>query len=413
VAAVADRVQRGRVERGETEPPAYDSPWTNNRVFFEQAWRRGLDVKLGLAALVIHLACTAPVSALSVVLVFFALRRVVDDERAALVGAVLYAFATPVFFRTGYLNHNLILGQLAFAGFFLLWAPGGARPERSIRRFALAGLAGGGAMLFDYSGVVLLLALLAYGAWRRLAEVGAGDAVRHGAAYVAGAVPPVLLLWFYQWRCFGHPFLPPQRWMPDVAWADAGYRGLTWPQPDLLLANLVDFRFGLFVSCPLLLLALAQPFVASTGRGALGRREARFVLGLFAVFWLFCSAVAYGRLQFNTGVRYMTSILPFLFLPAYLVWLRLPRSLRGLTALGSLALAWCMAMARDVERGFGVLDPVLDVFLGGFQLPALTTVSRIAGGLAPYLPHGPSPLPAFALAAALLWLLWRAPRREV
>ena len=37
-----------------------------------------------------------------------------------------------------------------------------------------------------------------------------------------------------------------------------------------------------------------------------------------------------------------------------------------------------MAMYRDVEHGFGVLDPILHVFLGGFQLPALTTFSASA-----------------------------------
>jgi len=51
----------------------------------------------------------------------------------------------------------------------------------------------------------------------------------------------------------------------------------------------------------------------------------------------------------------------------------------------SVALAWCMAMARDVsggkvdladpDTGLGVLDPVLAVLTGGFQLPALTTLS--------------------------------------
>ena len=37
------------------------------------------------------------------------------------------------------------------------------------------------------------------------------------AWYVAGATPPVLLLWWYQWRSFGDPFRPGQHWMPPVA----------------------------------------------------------------------------------------------------------------------------------------------------------------------------------------------------
>lgn len=412
VSAISQRVQQGRLERGETEPPGYDSPWANNRAFFAEAWKRGFDVKLGIAALLIHLLVTAPMSALSVVLMFAVLRAIVTSDRKALMGAVLYGFATPVFFRSGYLNHNLILGQIAFAGFVALWAPGARFEARTARRFALAGLAGGTALLFDYSGVVLLLGLFAYGLLRCASSAGIASAIRHGALYVLGSLPPVLLLWLYQWQSFGHPFLPAQRWMPEVTWSGAGWRGVTWPQPDLLLANLIDYRFGLFVSCPLLLLAFAQPFVARAGRGALGPRECRFVLLLSAAFWLFCGSIAYGRLQFNTGVRYMTSILPFLFLLAFVVWRRLPATARRVVAVASVSLAWCMAMVRDVERGFGVLDPVLHVLLGGWQLPALTTASRMSGALQEYFPNGPSPLPLFAFTAALLVVIWRAPRQE-
>jgi hypothetical protein len=62
-------------------------------------------------------------------------------------------------------------------------------------------------------------------------------------------------------------------------------------------------------------------------------------------------------------------------------------------------------MYRDVERGLGVLDPVLHVFLGGFQLPVLTVLSRIGGGLE-YVGRGVSPLPVFALAAVVIAGIW-------
>ena len=38
--------------------------------------------------------------------------------------ALLYAFGTPVFFRTGFINHNMILGHFTFVAFLAMWNPG-------------------------------------------------------------------------------------------------------------------------------------------------------------------------------------------------------------------------------------------------------------------------------------------------
>jgi hypothetical protein len=74
-------------------------------------------------------------------------------------------------------------------------------------------------------------------------------------------------------------------------------------------------------------------------------------------------------------------------------------------AVASLVLGWCMAMTRVVSRPLGVLDPVIRVFTGGFELPALSTLERM-GNLSHMLPRGPSPLPLFVLAGMLVFLLW-------
>ena len=64
-----------------------------------------------------------------------------------------------------------------------------------------------------------------------------------------------------------------------------------------------------------------------------------------------------------------------------------------------------MAMYRDVERGLGVLDPVIHVFTGGFQLPVLTVLSRMTQ-YAEYTGAGVSPLPILVLAAAAIYGFW-------
>jgi hypothetical protein len=65
-------------------------------------------------------------------------------------------------------------------------------------------------------------------------------------------------------------------------------------------------------------------------------------------------------------------------------------------------------MYRDVERGAGILEPILKIFLGGFQLPILNVLSRM-DVYARHFEHGPSPLPLFALAAAILCGIWMWP----
>jgi hypothetical protein len=188
-----------------------------------------------------------------------------------------------------------------------------------------------------------------------------------------------------------------------VKWIDQGYRGYGLPQLELLVALAFDYRFGLFVSSPLLLLALFSPLAR---RRALPNFELAFILLLFAAFWLFFSGSNYTRLQFNTGIRYMAPMLPFLFVPAAVMLMRLPRFAVYFIGVISVTESWCLAMYRDVEHGYGVLDPVLQVFLGGFQLPALTTLFYMGGQYGNFFRIGVSPLPLFTLAAAVLYGVW-------
>ncbi len=223
---IVARVRRARAASGAL-PPVYDSPWPMARDFYAEAWRRGLDLKLGLAAFVMQAFCMAPSSALGVVAMFFVLRRLFRSDRQALGLALLYAVGTPVFFRTGYLNQNMMFGHIAFLGFIALWNPGGGSTMSARTRSLLGGVAGGACVLFDYSGIVLLVGLFVYARRSsRLREATPAAAVAHAGWVALGALGPLAILWFYQWQAFGHPFYPAQHWMPPVAWIDQGYRGV-------------------------------------------------------------------------------------------------------------------------------------------------------------------------------------------
>jgi hypothetical protein len=65
-----------------------------------------------------------------------------------------------------------------------------------------------------------------------------------------------------------------------------------------------------------------------------------------------------------------------------------------------------MAMYRDVESGLGLLEPILRVFIGGLQLPALTVFGRMGAQYGDYAASGISPLPLFLLLAAVLFGIW-------
>jgi hypothetical protein len=370
------------------EPPEYNSPWPRAREFFREAWRRGYDVKFALASFIMQAFCMALFSAAGAVVMFFILRRMAGADLPALLLALLYAFGTPVFFRTGYINQNMLAGHFGLAAFAALWLLPGRKWA------AAAGAAAGMCVLLDYSGAVLLAGLFAYCILVRRVDA---------LAFFLGSIPPVLLLWFYQWQSFGHPFLPGQHWMPPVEWIERGYQGVSGPQFELAYMLVLDHRFGLFLTCPLLLLALA---VWRIPPSILPRRELVLLLLIPAGFWLFFSCVNYTRLQFNTGLRYMAPVIPLLFLPCAAALMSLPRASAYFIGVAAVAQAWAMAMFRDVERGLGVLDPVVRLLVGGFQLPALTTLSRVAGSHE-ILERGVSPLYLFAICAALLYGLWR------
>jgi hypothetical protein len=404
---IVHHVREGREQKRQT-PPEYDSPWPMARTFYEESWKRGYDVKFALGSFVMQVLCMAPSSALGVVTMFLVLQRLLLSERTALWLALLYAFGTPVFFRTGYLNHNLMLGHIAFWGFLLIWNPFGWSRESLRARYGWTGVAGGTALLFDYSGGIFLIALCLYGFVKAYQEESFQAGVQLSVWYALGALGPVCVLWFYQWQSFGHPFFPGQHWMPPVQWIERGYQGFGWPQFELLTMLLFDYRYGLFITSPLMLVAFVAVRAASGATMRLASRELWFILITFAALWLFFGGVNYTRLQFNTGIRYLSPIFPFLFIPVAVTLAQWSERWVLLIGVVSVAQNWALAMYRDVERGLGVLDPLVHVFAGGFQLPLLTTVSRFKVQFGDVFVNGPSPLPLFVLTGALLYVIWCA-----
>jgi hypothetical protein len=140
-------------------------------------------------------------------------------------------------------------------------------------------------------------------------------------------------------------------------------------------------------------------------------REALAAALLSLALVIFFSTVQYTRLQWVTGIRYLAAIFPFLFLAALPLVVRLPRALFAALVVVSATVSWSLAMVRHQGT---VLDNLERVFLGGFQLPWLTVLSKLSTQYTPWLAQV-SPLPLFVLAGVVIYLIWRleAPWRAV
>ena len=403
-----DALERRRLAEIAADPSAaqgtYRSEYPLRAEFYSEVRRRGLDLRFGAAAAVTAILLTAPLAALSAVLVHRVLaRRGVPRARAAAL-ALLSGFGTPVFFRTATLNPNLLV-MVAVLGAFVLLLEDAEEPAPRPRRLLAAGLLAGAAVAFDYAGAVPAACLLGWVALERRSRAAL-------ATFVAGAVPPIGLLLATQWIQFGNPFLPAQAWMPAVHYTDQGWRGFSWPRLDLLVANLVDPDFGLFVYGPILVLALAPP-----GGRILPPGARRFAVAASALLLVFCAANQYARMQWNSGFRHLLPIVPLLFLLACERLVRMRTAVFAAVAGLAVLHEWVLAMVRyhpqPKDLGHLASSAVVESwrrFLAeGVQLPWLTVLRRTAPEGSPvqawYWPY------AVLLACALLAaLVWRAPR---
>jgi len=405
---VVDRVNAQRAATDtNSQTQSYNSIYPMAREFYERARERGFDIKFGLGAAITDALVMVPFSALSVLLMYWVLLHLIRKPRIALLLSLAYAFATPVFYRTAQLNQNLLLAHFAFFSFVLLWRPGSENTDRdSTPFFFLAGLCAGWTVVLDYSGLVTLAVLTVYAfvKWRALpsdersfAQIG-----RFGFGVAICAA----ILMAYQWSSFGNPILPAQSYMPSASFTDVGYRGFSLPSFDLLFDTAFSPRFGLFTSAPLLLLAFYVPAWLRKGTSIFKRPELIFMITLIPLFFIFCAANQYGRMQFNTGVRHIVPVVPFVFLLAANVLVRMPAIIAAIVgALGTYWM-WCLVMYRDVEQGSGIIEAIKNITLGGFQLPWLKTLERMG-----YV-QASSVLPLFLLAGIVIWIFWNVNRHS-
>jgi hypothetical protein len=387
-------------------PVAYDDPRPNRTRFMNEMRARGLDIRLGLAAIAIQLLFNVPLGAGAALAMFLFLRARLRDESAALWMALLFAFGTPIFFRSAFLNQNLVLAYCTLGAYLtLVWREDAedGPPGRARRQLLVAGALLGTGVVCDYSALPLLLV---FGLWAVARSMRGGrkaSVVWTAGLFAVGALGPICVLLAYQYAAFGNPFLPAQAYMPSTELSAAGWHGLHFPIPDLLWRNLVDPGYGVFAFCPMLVAAFFAPRYLGV-RSAATRDELVLLFSASAALYLFSSSISYAALQWNTGIRYLVPAVPLLFIALVGVLMNASRVLAAPLVVSTVGISWCVSMARET-----VPVSVRQVLTGGLALPWVTVLEKTEAAYLPLLPRRGLPLAVYLSLAVVLWLIWRRP----
>ncbi len=302
-------------------------------------------------------AATLSAAALSIVVVLSYLLA----ERFRLPLASRLLVAGTAAFGTSLFPHAITFGKEPFgtaAAFAAVAALLLDRRPWGDRRWRLAGLLIGIAVLMDYWTVVVAGLLFAY-------AVGKAG-IRAASQVLIGLVGPMALLLLYHTAVFGAPWLTPYDFRYIERWAEhrAGLAGLTGPHAQALWGLTFSPFQGVFLYHPFLLAAL---WVVLRSWRAPWRDETAFALGVFAALVLMASSA--GRLLtwsggfVGWGPRHLVTATPFLVL---LLTLALARARRA---------PWPALLTGLIVLSIGV--QLLCAAWGGTGFPEAVTPARV------------------------------------
>jgi hypothetical protein len=263
-------------------------------------------------------------------------------------GTLLFPYATAFYSHAG-------SAALLFLSFAVARAElaGRARPLRLVGAGLLAGLAGAS----EYSVGIPAVLLAAYVLW-------VSRSWRAAAAFSAGGAPPLAGFMLYHWACFGSPFVTALAYTnPIMLNASGGLFGA--PSTAALWGVTFSPYRGLFVYCPVLLVAIAG--LASLARRT-GRAEAILVAVIFLYFLLLNACFTEWHAGASHGPRYMIASIPFVALglaEALVRWRRLTLALVAVGAASSVAVAATSVSTTSREDRFPLRDLAFSPLLSG------------------------------------------------
>ena len=272
-----------------------------------------------------RVACIILPSILLLVLIRRYLGTVARPALADLL-TVTYALGTLAFsYSELFLSHQPA-AVLAFACFYALWRL--RRGEWPSWTYAVTGLLAGLLVACEYTGVLALIPLGAYGV--ATAPGGLRGKFKAAALALAGLIPPVLALGAYQQAAFGHPLHTGYGYLLDAgyqSWHRGGLWGVKLPTLTAFGHSFFSPLRGLFTLSPVLVLALPRLFDPRSLRA----RDPDLLLSLamFVLYTYFTSSFSHLSWGWSTGPRHLTPLIPFLLLPMALALRSLPAGAFG------------------------------------------------------------------------------------
>jgi len=247
---------------------------------------------------VVDVFLTAIPSVLSSLLLWVYLRR----KKHAYPGIITFAYSMATLmlpFSTTLWGHPTAAAFLFFA-FYLITIKA---------RMEWVGLFFGIAVLIDFITAPIAVGLFAYAltVWKK--------PIQSTRRFILGGLPPLLLLLFYNWKCFGSPFAVAYSFSNpvfNVTDENKLFGFLSLPIPDALWGLTFGFRSGLFVLFPVTLFALIGLFNGLRSRNS--KTESMIALYIVIVIYLGNASFPYWDGGYSSGPRHLIPMLPFLIL---------------------------------------------------------------------------------------------------
>jgi hypothetical protein len=341
----------------------------------------------------------ALLAALGAAAAFAWLRRWVPPRPALLTVLAVFLGAAPLPYSTMMFSHAMVVGLLAIA----LWAidrpsfdPASARTSGGglawLRRHQwglLGGAATGWAVASEYTAGAIAVSLFVWLCLKDRREV---------IPFLAGALPPLLLIPAYSLACLGTPFALPYSYEASFTTMKEGLYAIKWPDAETAFRLLFSPTRGLFFWTPFL--ALAWLGLPDLGRVSLKHCWLVYALPLLHII------IISGRVWDWTagptvGPRLLAPVLPLLLLPCAFGARRFPKLtwvLAGVSiAFTSVATLTDACAAGHIENP--LLEFHLPMFLRGEFSPNLASVL----GLPPFVAANFF----YLVLVASVWWSWR------
>jgi Dolichyl-phosphate-mannose-protein mannosyltransferase len=228
-----------------------------------------------------------------------------DDRQAAALSTYLFLFGTIAFTYSVQFVSNSPAGCLLFLSFYYIHR-GNKEPSNTQKYYALAGIWGGMATLYEYPAFLLIPPLAGYLLWTAASRFRL-------SWFVVGFVPFFFILLAYNYAIFGTPFDVTYHHMSDVTHVhehSQGFLGFGIPRMDVLWKLLFSSSRGLFYFCPVLLLSVPGFYFFYKTEN--WKKEAVLFLSIILILFIFVSGMSNWPGGWAFGPRYLAPAMPFL-----------------------------------------------------------------------------------------------------